>query len=193
MGNRQIDMLKPDFFNFTNTAKGMLGHLNHDDAVTASSGTDLLATTLNITAHGFSAGSHILITDTTNYDGVQLIHSVAANSMVIKAPYVAEHFANLTSHYGVGVKYDCEYYFMGFKLHLSAAATTDENFQVAIDSDVASTHDTLIYSHTVQGVTDIIYSPSEPVLCGKKDIVRCTWLNTDAVNWGITLIAARLV
>lgn len=187
---RQIDILKPDFFNFTNTAKPMHGTQTGGAAVNATSGTDLRAVTLTLNAHGFSAGSHIFLAGTTNYNGLRKIHAVATNTITILADYVAETVAGT---FFCGMQYDCEYYFMGFKLHLSAAATTDENFTVAIDSDVATTHDTLIYSHTVQGVTDIIYSPAEPILCGKSDIIKCNWLNTDTRNWGLTLIGARLV
>lgn len=186
------DLIKPDFWRFLNTAKAMNGTLSNTAAATAMSGTDLRAATLTATAHGYSAGSHIYIQGTTNYDGMNRIHAVATNTITILRNFVAETPAG-TEPYFPGVRYSCPYLFHGFDLHLSAAASTSEDFEVALDADAGALADVKIYDHDMSGVQDIIYRPAIPILCAPNDIIKCTWANTDARNWGLTLIASRLV
>jgi hypothetical protein len=184
---------KVDSLFFWNVAKAMYGNLNNAAAVNASSGTDLEATTISITAHGFQAGSNIYIYGTTNYNGISYIHSVATNTITIKRKFVAETFGAGVCFYSPSMSYATPFLFHGFQLSISPTNTTSEDFEVAIYGGATLGYLFKVYDHDMAGVKDIIYSPATPIMCAANDQIECTWDNTDAGTWWLRLFGSRLV
>ena len=83
----------------TNSARGILLK-DHTRFFNAGAAVDKGSGRVGIpdTAHGFPTGQEILIAGTTNYNGVQTVHSTStANEIVITATFVAETFATTDS------------------------------------------------------------------------------------------------
>jgi len=74
----------------------------------------------------------------------------------------------------------------GIKLHLGAEGATTENLVVQINSDNGSTHDTLLISQDMNGVTDF-FSNTEIKLAAGDDLL-ITYTNTDDSSWGLTVV-----
>jgi len=155
---------------------------------------------ITMTDHGFKAPAqfdrptHIFIQGTTNYNGLRRIHSAPdANSLFIFGKYVAETPAG-TEIARPGLQFDEDWLFMGFKLHLDAASATTENFVINIDSDMGAAWDYNIYTSDMNGVQDLadLSFMDEPVPLKAKDIVYCTWANTNDKLWGLEILAQRL-
>lgn len=74
-------------------------------------------------------------------------------------------------------------YLTNVRLHLSAAAT-QESFSVYIDSAKGAAYDTVLYTVSLVGVTDVSWAPSGRVLINAGDSVKLAWTNTDTRTWG---------
>ena len=134
---------KRDEWFFTG-AKAMNGTFNDAAAVIGDSVNKPYTTTLPDTGHGLIAPSLLYIENTTNYNGLRKIKSLAdANSMLIYAKYVAEVLSSAT--WKTMFTYDqvvqgeirpgCPFEFLGFYLTLDAAAgTASEYFTITIDA-----------------------------------------------------------
>ena len=78
---------------------------------------------------------------------------------------------------------------VGFRLHLSAAAATSENFVVYIDSSVSSAYDVVIYTKDMAGVQDIEYRFNPPYWPGGSgDVFTFTYANSDSRTYGLESI-----
>lgn len=139
----------------------------------------------------------IYVQGTTNYDGLRKIVAVATDTLDIVAKYVAETPGG-SETLRPGFKFDHDVEFLGFDLHLAAAAATAENLVVAIDSDRGAAWDTTLYTlamNTVQNATprfidsDVV---GERVIVPARDIVYLTFANTNDNLWGLTLYTRRM-
>jgi len=75
------------------------------------------------------------------------------------------------------------------RLHLSAAAATSENFTVYIDSATGSAYDTVLFSHDMDGVQDVVYIPTMlSRLTASNEVLMFTYTNSDARTWGLEVV-----
>lgn len=155
---------------------------------------------IHTTDHGFKNGdqdylpNYVFIQGTDNYDGLRRLvddDPVDADSLYIVAKYVAETTATGDLIFA-GLRFDEAWEFVGFKLHLTAACATTENFVVSIDSVRGTSFDTVIKTVPMNGVSDYIWIAPMPVPILANDIVKVTWVNGGDKTWGLTLIAQRL-
>jgi len=138
--------------------------------------------------HGYKAGSHVLITGSTNYDGMRYIEAVSANNKItIRGKFVAETPAG-TETVRTAVYFDKPWELLGFRVHLNAASATSENLVVAKDSAKASAYDTKLYTKDMNGVQDIVYNFETPIALDPKDVVTFTWANTNEKTYGIEVL-----
>ena len=72
-------------------------------------------------------------------------------------------------------------------LHLSAAPTTAENFQVKKDSVNGSAYDTVLFSidPSASSATDIVWLPESEIRLQDGDELVFSYTNTDAGTWGL--------
>ena len=83
------------------------------------------------------------------------------------------------------------------RLHLSAAAT-QETFAIDVDSGKGVAFDIKLFAWDMSAdesgnpgtVKDVIWRPETLVLVDKDDLITCSWTNTDAVTWGLSLIVS---
>lgn len=142
-------------------------------------------------AHGFLAGSHVIIEGTTNYDGVHEITSVpSTTTFQIKHAYTAETPAG-TETVKIAIKPNAPFQFVGFSIHLSAAPTTSENFTITVDANDGSAFDVNIYTRdfSTDSDVDIIWTmpDDDQQIYKKDDLIRVAWTNTDGRTYGIKL------
>lgn len=158
-------------------------------------GPDGQVTFTTTAAHGFLAGSHVYIEDTTNYDGVREIISVPSTTTFnVKAKFVAETPAG-TETVKIAIKPNTPFRFVGFFIHLSAAPTTGEDFTITLDAADGSQYDVNIYTRDFSSASDldIIWTIPEDsqIPYEKDDIIRVAWANTDDRTYGMKLFFAR--
>lgn len=152
--------------------------------------------TLQTTAdHGFLAGSHVYIENTTNYNGLRRVVSVPSSTTInIQAKFIAETPAG-TETIKVVIAPKAEFRFVGFTLHIGTAPTTSENFTITLDAIDGSAYDTLIYTKdfSVNSDTDIIWVLPEDsrVPYHRDDLIRIAWDNTDDRTYGMKLFWQR--
>lgn len=155
---------------------------------------------IHSTDHGFKNGdqdylpNYIFIQGTDNYDGLHKIwddDAVDADSLYIVAKYVAETTATGDLIFA-GLRFDEPWEFVGFKLHLTTACATTENFSIDVDSVRGTSFDVNIRTIPMNGVQNYIWAAPVPIPICANDIVKVTWANGDDRAWGLTLIAQRL-
>lgn len=148
-------------------------------------------TTIPITGHGYLANSYIYITGSTNYSGLKYITAVATNTITIQADYVAETFAGTeTTRFVYPCKVACE--LSEFRIHLSAAPTTAENFVITVDDARGSAYDTVILTKPMATLTDYVWIPDKPIRFNINDLLVCTYTNTDTKTLGIEMKVRRI-
>ena len=173
-------------------AKAMNDVIEAVAASNRSSGTDLQSTRFTLTAHGFAAGSELLIKGTTNYNGMAYLNAIDTNTIDIRRKYVAETPDGTNDKIAAGITYPGRFEFLGFALHLNAACATTEDLEIAVDADKGSAWDFKIYDEDMNGTQDIIWQPSEPVILAAKDLVEFSWANAGAKTWGLTIFSRAL-
>jgi len=153
---------------------------------------------LTITGHGYVIGdrpdiyNHIYIQGTTYYDGLRRIVGVPdANSLYVVADYVAETLTTTDNLYP-GLSFDEPWLFVGYSLHQSADGATAENFVILKDADAGTSFDTTIVTVPMNGVTNYCEMFERPWPIAAKDIVYCTYTNTNSRTWGLELYAQRI-
>jgi len=80
-------------------------------------------------------------------------------------------------------------------VHLSAAPTTAENLTVTIDAVDGADYDTVVFStdpSTGEGATDICFIPLVPIPCVAGDGIMVQYANTDAVTYGVRILAREM-
>ena len=193
---------KHDEWFFTG-AKTMNGTFNDAAAVIGDSVNKPYTTTLPDTGHGLVAPSLLYIQNTTNYNGLRKIKSLAdANSMLIYAKFVVETLSSAT--WKTMFTYDNivrgelragpPFEFLGFYLTLDAAATTaSEEFTITIDAIKGSAWDNRIYTKDMNGQQHINYIFDDPKPCAAGDKINCEFANADTNTWGLTLFTRPLI
>lgn len=186
-------------------AGAMSGTLDNSAAANASSGFDLRAIDLAITGHGLKAGSDIFLDNikaSTTYLSNRMRRAISvpdANSLVIGLD-AREAFADVTpagtEAWCAGFVADVPYFFLGFKLHLSAADSNGETLTLTTDSANNSSvayWDTKLYSKVMTGVTDIVYFPEVKIPLIGGDILKFAWANTGTKTWGTEIWVQKRV
>jgi len=195
-------MRKRDEWFFTG-AKAMSGTFNDAAAVIGDSVNKPYTTTLPDTAHGLVAPSLLYIENTTNYNGLGKIKSLAdANSMLIYAKFVAETLSSATWKsmftYDQVIQGELKagppWEFLGFYLTLDAAASTaSEEFTITVDAAKGSAWDNRVYTKDMNGQQHINYIFDDPKPMAAGDKINCVFANADTNTWGLTLFTRPLV
>lgn len=73
------------------------------------------------------------------------------------------------------------------RLHLDAEATQD-TLVVSIDSTGGAAYDTELYSVDMDGNTDVVWRPDEPVPLYKGDVLKVDWDNNDTATYGLEVL-----
>lgn len=192
---------KHDEWFFTG-AKAMSGTFNDAATVDGDSVNKPYTTTLPDTGHGLLAPSLLYIGNSTNYNGLRKIKSLAdANSMLIYAKFVAETLSSAT--WKTMFTYDefiqdelrpgPPFEFLGFYLTLDAeAATASEEFTITIDAAKGSAWDNKVYTKDMNGQQHINYIFNTPKPCAAGDKINCEFANADTNTWGLTLFTRPL-
>ena len=188
---------------FFTGAKAMSGTFNDAAAVIGDSVNKPYTTTLPDTAHGLLAPSLLYIQNTTNFNGLRKIKTVAnTDSMLIYAKFVAEALSSAT--WKTMFSYDqfvqgelrpgAPFEFMGFYLTLDAAASTaSEEFTITIDADKGAAWDNRIYTKDMNGQQHINFMFDAPKQCASGDKLNCVFANANTNTWGLTLFTRSLV
>lgn len=157
-------------------------------AVTASGG---IHTKITITGHGYTAGSYVYITGSTNYSGLKKCMAVETNDITINAPFVAETFAGTET---TRFAYPCEVggILTELRVHINTAPATAENFVITCDANRGAAYDTVILTKSMAGVTDYIWTPEDPITFFAGDILVCTYTNTDGRTLGVEMKVRRI-
>jgi len=157
---------------------------------------------LSDTGHGLVAPSLLYIENTTYYNGLRQIVSLPdANSMLVKAKYVAETLSSATwktmftydDWVGTDLRTGPPFEFLGFEVTLDAVSATAENLTISIDADKGSAFDNLIYSKDMNGEQYINYMFDAPRKLSAGDKIDVAWANSNSKTWGIKLFTRRLV
>lgn len=171
--------------------KAMNNTLDNAAAVDAGSG----QVTIPLTAHGFSALSHIGIRGSTNYNDSFELVSVATNTFNIYATYVAETFAGTET---VRPELHPEKFFrlLEARLHLSdTGKSTGDTFSMILDSGqpAGAYHDITIDSQDMNGLTQDIGDFSNLLkFFNDNDMLYFTFANGNSRNWGLEVKYAVL-
>lgn len=177
-------------------AAAMSGTLGASAASTGVSGFDQRAITLTSNSHGIKASTDIFLDNVkaaTTYlsNRMRRVIAVATNTMTLgldrKEAFAAVTPAG-TEAWCAGYVKELPYFFLGFKLHLSAADASGEAFQLATDAYAGAYWDELIFKKAnMTGVTDIIYFPDVKIPMNAYDILKFSWTNTGTKTWGLEL------
>lgn len=167
------------------TGKAMHHTLDNATAVDAGSG----IVTIPLTAHGYSAESHIGIRGSTNYDGTYEIISVATNTFNIYATYVVEEFVGDET---CRPELEPEHFFriLEARLHLSTVAGQADVFSIDLDSGqpAATLHDVKLATQDMNAVQDYIkYWGDELRFFNNNDRIIFTFPNAGTKNWGLEI------
>ena len=163
-----------------------------DNAAAVDAGSGLV--TIPATGHGLAVGTPVYISGTTNYDGLYEIAAVATNTFDIRATYAAETFAGTeTAQVCVGpMSNKTAWQLKAIELHLSAAASTSENFTASIDASDGSAFDINLLTRDMSGVQDIIAKEDAPATTrNKDDLLKFAYANSDGRTWGLVVWIRR--
>ncbi|RPI88700.1 MAG: hypothetical protein EHM41_00055 [Chloroflexi bacterium] len=141
--------------------------------------------------YGPEPGNLIFVQGTTNYEGLRKIVAVGTDTLDIIAKFVAETPGG-TETLRPGFKCDTDVKFLGFELHLDSASATVEDLEIHVDADRGAAWDRKLYDLAMNGIKDYIEIFDPPIVIPAKDIVYCTWANTNDRLWGLTLLTQRL-
>jgi len=144
---------------------------------------------LGISSDIFDAGSMVYIEGTDNYDGIRKIRSVSAGYINLEASFTAETTATADT-VKVAIAPSHSFEFLEIEAHLSSAPTTSEDFTVTKDSNLGTNFDVnlLTKDFSAGSIVSYIWTPtSRLVYSDAKDILRISWDNTDARDYGLTL------
>lgn len=155
--------------------------------------------------HGYKAGSPIiekptciLMQNVTGYlNRLYTIKAVAANTIDLMVGRYGNYTAVTpagTELLYPGLTFDSPYWFCGYLLHLSAACATSEDFTIDVDSNWGSYWDYNVATIPMNGVQDYgrIWAEHEWIPLDKRDILKCSYANTDDRTWGLILFARKI-
>jgi hypothetical protein len=165
-----------------NGAAAANGVLDNDDAVDAGGG----LVTIPIADHGLKAGSLIHIAGSVAYDGNYAIQSVAAGSITVMAPYVAEEFSGEETFIS-GWKMPYKGTIAGIVAKLSAGVESAELMSVVVDSVKGSDFDFTIDSHDFDTLTNWAEMYENPFPFDQGDIISISFANSTSKTFGVRL------
>ncbi len=152
---------------------------------------------LTCSAHGFKAGSLVYLSgftgDLAYLNGLKKIVAVATNTfdVLIRLGQYAAGTPAGTEKVRCAVSLNEKYHFIGFELHLSAAATTSEDFEISRDANAGAEFDSKIYDQDMSGLQDIVNIFTNPIPCEAGDLLVATYDNSDGRTWGFKLMLQR--
>ena len=80
-------------------------------------------------------------------------------------------------------------------VHFSAAPTTAGDLTVTLDAGDGAAYDTVLFRvdpSTDGGATDIVFTPTVPILCVVGDAIAVAYANTDGVTYGVRVVAREI-
>jgi len=178
-------------------AKAMNGVLNNTITEINNSYPGHGLVTIADTAHGILAGSTIMFPDIASYDGLRLVEAIGgANEFDIRVDDAGGALANFTPAgtelWYVGQTYDETWELLGFKVTLSAASATVENFTIDVDAAKGSAFDWNVFTKDMNTVKDVIKMYEVPFVMNANDILKVNWANTNSRTWGVEILSRRL-
>jgi hypothetical protein len=81
---------------------------------------------------------------------------------------------------------------LAVRCHLSAAPTTPGSLTITLNDATAAAYDTLLYSASMVGVTDLLWQPDGELVLNVGDTVHVAYANEDEVVFGVTITAEVL-
>ena len=149
------------------------------------------AVVVTITAHGMTVGNTIIISGTTNYDGVHTITAIAANTITINATFVAETPAGSETYKQCFIPPGGEdFQVMEVRFTLSAAGGSAEAYTIDLDSGNGAAWDAELdtVADTTATASDIWKAWEERRYFDSDDKITFEYANTNSRTWGIELI-----
>ena len=75
-------------------------------------------------------------------------------------------------------------------LHLNAAGTTPENFNIWLDANDGAPDDTVLMAQdlSVGSITSLLWQPDSPLLCETGDAIVVTWPNSEGRIYGVRIV-----
>ena len=124
--------------------------------------------------HYLTAGSAITIGGaTTKYKGTyKTLAGTATDKIYIPHRYEAETLTTTTT-FKVTLAPKVPFEFGGFRLHLSAQATTAESLTITLDAGAGAVYDHLLFTYSMNTTTDMILIP--PTTLIKDSIAVANW------------------
>jgi len=80
-------------------------------------------------------------------------------------------------------------------VHFSAAPTTAGDLTVTLDAGDGAAYDTVLFRVDPSvdgGATDIVFTPTVPILCVEGDAIAVAYANTDGVTYGTRIVAREI-
>ena len=80
-------------------------------------------------------------------------------------------------------------------LHLSAAPTTSEDFEITLNANAGAVYDTLLYSLDLSSgsTADLVWYPDEDFLLETGDAIDITFANSDTRTYGLQVTTEELI
>jgi len=143
--------------------------------------------------HYITAGSHVTIDGTVNYDGThKTLTGTATTLLYIPSRFVAETTATAdTVKFTLAPGHPFEY--GGFRLKLSAASATAEDLTITLDSGAGAVYDTQIYARDMNGIQYLQWNLQDnPMPFDRLDELDFAWANTNTKTYGLEVFYRRI-
>jgi len=162
------------------------GTLDNTAVVNNGDGTVNIA----ITNHGLTAGCYVQILSTTNYNGVKKVISAPdANTIKVQATYIAETPAG-TETYKVAFQPYADFELLETRLKLSGASAA-ENYIHLLDANAGAAFDATLDTTAMNGLTEKVIvwrDATKRRFFEIGDVIAATYVNTNNLTWGLTMI-----
>jgi hypothetical protein len=73
------------------------------------------------------------------------------------------------------------------RLHLSVPCAVAEDLTIQLDSGVGAAYDTTFVQQNMNGVQNVVWQPSRPLLFNNGDELDITFPNTGNATWGLEI------
>jgi hypothetical protein len=77
-------------------------------------------------------------------------------------------------------------------VHLNAAPTSAGSLTITLDAVAGAVYDTLLYTLSMIGVTDLVYEPGTPLYLAAGDKISVAYANTDNKTYGVRIVTGSL-
>jgi len=85
------------------------------------------------------------------------------------------------------------YELVSVRVHLSAAGGTAENFTIDVDSDAGTKYNVRMFTHDMEEVQDLFWSPDKDISCESGDRLVFTYANTNTRNFGLEIVYRQAI